>query len=199
MSERKRVLIVHGWTNRRASGHWQRRLAAALRRGGHVVAYPQLPDTDTPRLADWMDVVSAELDLLAEAGDGETVVVAHSLGCLTWLQTALAGRVPMVVDRVLLVAPADPDLCGDAASFQLDLTHPAVTSAAKRAAASTLLVASDADPWIPRGISATFAEPLGLPHVLVKGAKHFALDDGWGPWQGVIDWVNDRDADVGLR
>ena len=31
MAERKRVLIVHGWTNRRWPGHWQRLTATALR------------------------------------------------------------------------------------------------------------------------------------------------------------------------
>ena len=97
---------------------------------------------------------------------------------------------------MLLVAPADPALCSDAASFQLDLAHPSVVEAAHRVAANTLIVASDADPWLPRGVAATFAEPLGMPHVIVKGAKHFALDDGWGPWQGVIDWVADPHADL---
>lgn len=194
--QRKRVLIIHGWTNRRAAGHWQRRTAAALRNAGQVVAYPQLPQTDTPELHEWMDVVAAELDLLTEVDGGELVVIAHSLGCLTWLHTALAGRVPAVVDRVLLVAPADPALCADAASFQLDPGSPLVAAAARAAAASTLIVASDADPWLPRGVAATFADPLGMEHVVVKGAKHFALDDGWGPWQGVIDWVADPRADL---
>ena len=71
-----------------------------------------------------------------------------------------------------------------------------MVAAAHRMAAQTLIVASDADPWLPRGVEATFAAPLGMPHLIVKGAKHFAVDDGWGPWQGVIDWVNDPSADL---
>jgi uncharacterized protein len=63
-------------------------LATALRKEGHVVAYPQLPDTELPSLAKWLAVLKVELDLLNEAGDGELIVFGHSLGCLTWLHIA---------------------------------------------------------------------------------------------------------------
>ncbi|MSW39248.1 MAG: alpha/beta fold hydrolase, partial [Actinobacteria bacterium] len=81
----KRVLIIHGWGNRRPAHHWHRNLANELRRTGNVVAYPQLPNTDSPVLSDWLDVVAVELDMLGEVGTGELVVIGHSLGCLTWL------------------------------------------------------------------------------------------------------------------
>jgi predicted alpha/beta hydrolase family esterase len=193
---RERVLIMHGWGNRRWPGHWQRRLATALRESGHVVGYPQMPSTDEPVLADWMDVVAVELELLHEVRGGDVVVVAHSLGCLTWLHAAAAGRVAGV-KRVLLVAPADPDLCGDAPTFQLNVGQ--ASAALRTAADSTVIVASEADPWLPRGAAATFAKPLDLPLVTIAGAQHFAIDDGWGPWQGVIDWVRDPDADLAVR
>ena len=198
MTQRKRVLIVHGWTNRRWPGHWQRRTATALRNAGHVVGYPQLPDTDTPSLGAWLDVVEVELGLLREVAGGEVVVIAHSLGCLTWLHAAAAVRVSEV-DRVLLVAPADPELCGDAPTFQLDLANPGLARALAMVAGDTRIVASDSDPWIPRGAQATFADPLGLDLTIVSGAQHFAMEDGWGPWQGVIDWVLDPAADLSVR
>ena len=56
-----RVLIIHGWTNRRPEGHWQRRLASALRDQGHIVSYPQFPNTDDPQLSEWLEVAVAEL------------------------------------------------------------------------------------------------------------------------------------------
>ena len=80
----KQVLILHGWRNRRVDGHWQRLTAAALRKAGHQVFYPQLPATDEPRFADWAEVVLAELELAREANQGEEVIViAHSLGAVT--------------------------------------------------------------------------------------------------------------------
>jgi predicted alpha/beta hydrolase family esterase len=38
-----RVLIRHGWQNRRPEGHW---LAGRLRDDGHEVRYPQFPEPD---------------------------------------------------------------------------------------------------------------------------------------------------------
>jgi predicted alpha/beta hydrolase family esterase len=195
----KRVLIIHGWGNERPDGHWHRLLATALRKEGHVVAYPQLPDTELPSLAKWLAVLKVELDMLKEAGDGELIVFGHSLGCLTWLHIAQGEILKEQASRVMLVAPADPELLGEVPDFQLDLSNSAVKSAAHKAAKETLLVGSDSDSWLPRGIESTFATPLDLPFVLIQGAGHFAVEEGWTPWQGVINWVNDSNTDLSVR
>lgn len=195
----KRVLIIHGWGNRRQPSHWQRNLAVALRRDGHAVAYPQLPNTDNPVLSEWLEVVENELSILDEVSDDELVVLGHSLGCLTWLNAVNSAIVKSTVSRVLLVAPADPALCDDAATFQLDLNSPTLKAAVHAAATSTTLVGSDGDPWIPNGVESTFAHPLELPFVVIPGASHFAGEEGWGPWQGVANWVLDPATNLSLR
>jgi len=195
----KRILIIHGWGNERPDGHWHRLLATALRKEGHAVAYPQLPDTELPTLAKWLAVLKVELDLLNEVGDGELIVFGHSLGCLTWLHISKSDILKEPATRVLLVAPADPELCGEVPDFQLELSSPEIRSAAHKAANSTLLVGSDSDPWLPRGIEQTYAAPLDLPFVLIPGAGHFAVEEGWTPWQGVINWVNDPSTDLSAR
>jgi predicted alpha/beta hydrolase family esterase len=195
----KRVLIIHGWGNERPEGHWHRLLATALRKEGHVVAYPQLPDTELPSLAKWLAVLKVELDMLKEAGDGELIVFGHSLGCLTWLHLAQSEILKEQASRVMLVAPADPELCGEVPDFQLDLTATQVKSTAHKAAKETLLVGSNSDPWLPRGLESTYALPLDLPFVLIQGAGHFAVEEGWTPWQGVINWVNDSNTDLSVR
>lgn len=195
----KRVLIIHGWTNRRQPHHWQRNLAVALRRNGHAVAYPQLPNTDNPVLDEWLEVITNELSMLDEVSDDELVVFGHSLGCLTWLNAVKQGIVTSRVSRVLLVAPADPALCDDAATFQIDLDDSRLKTAVHATSPSTLLVGSDGDPWIPRGVEQTFAKPLELPFVIIPGASHFAGEEGWGPWQGVANWATDPTADLSLR
>ena len=68
-----------------------------------------------------------------------------------------------------------------------------------KAAKSVQIVASDNDQWLPRGIQATFGEPLGIEPVVIPGAKHLSLADGWGYWQGVIDWVENPSADLTKR
>ena len=195
----KRILIIHGWGNERPVGHWHRLLATQSRKQGHIVSYPQLPDTELPSLDKWLAVLKVELDMLRDAGDGELIVIAHSLGCLTWLHIAQSGILQEQAGRVLLVAAADPDLCGEVPSFQLDLNSAQVKVAAHNAALATLFVGSDSDPWQPRGVAETFAQPLDLPFVVISGAGHFAVEEGWTPWTGVINWITDATAELAVR
>jgi len=195
----KRVLVIHGWSNRRDPDHWQHRLVSALRNQGHQVMYPQLPNTENPVVDEWLEVAAAELEMLQELGTDELIVIGHSLGCLTWMHLVMRGLVPEIVDRVLLVAPADPDLCEAAVGFPLELGDDALKQRLHAAAGKTTILASDADPWIPRGVQQTFSDVLEFETVLLPGAAHLAMQDGWGPWQGVIDWVNDSGADLSHR
>ncbi|MGD9957260.1 MAG: RBBP9/YdeN family alpha/beta hydrolase [Candidatus Nanopelagicales bacterium] len=195
----QRFLILHGLTNRRPECHWERRLAAALRRAGHVVAYPQLPDTDSPDLGTWLEVVAADLEILEEAVEPGTpsplTVVAHSLGAVTWLHGVARG-LPVRPDRVLLVAPAGPDELEDAAAgFAL---RPSLGSPTREqvaaSAGSTLLVWSGDDEWCAAGVDVVFGEPLGVPIVTVPGGGHLALGDGFGEWPDVVAWALSGEA-----
>jgi predicted alpha/beta hydrolase family esterase len=164
------------------------------------VHYPQLPDTETPNFGDWAEVLIAELEMigaLVEPGH-EVVVVTHSLGCSTWLRLAVDGLLPIKVNRLLMVAPADVSLLTDVPSFIVEPTS-LVREALKASASSVLLLGSDADAWSPRGIQETYATPLEIEPIIIEGAKHLALADGWGRWQGVIDWVNDPTANLTVR
>lgn len=190
-----RLLINHGLGNLRLADHWQRHLATAARNAGHVVAYPQFPAPEKPVTQDWQNLLVAEAEILAEAGQGELLFVGHSLGALNFLYAAQTGVLPVVFDRVLLVAPADPTLLPD---LEIERINP-VGLDLSGVARSVQLVASDADQWLPRGIQATFGDALGIEPVVIPGAKHLSLADGWGYWQGVIDWVENPTADLAKR
>ena len=196
----KHVLIIHGWGNTRAQDHWQRHLATELRKAGHNVHYPQLPDTETPNFADWAEVLVAELEMISAAKrDGEeVVVVAHSLGCSTWLRLGVDGLLPIQVGRLLLVAPPDNSMLDDVPSFILESTE-LVRLALHASAKSITLLGSDQDPWLPRGIQETHGADLNLEAQIFEGAKHLALGDGFGRWQGVIDWVLEPTANLRVR
>jgi predicted alpha/beta hydrolase family esterase len=194
-----RVLIMHGWTNRRQENTWHRILVSALRHQGHQVLYPQFPSTDNPTLDEWQELLLAELALLEEAGPGEKVVIGHSLGCVNFLHAAVGGKIKHKIDRLLFVAPADPNLLGEIKGLNVDLAKPATKQALDAVVGSLTLVGSDADPWIPEGIRPTFAKPLGVDAVVIEGAGHFKGDEGWGKWQGLLDWVNDPASDITVR
>jgi predicted alpha/beta hydrolase family esterase len=194
-----RVLVMHGWTNRRAEGNWHRWLVSQLRHQGHQVLYPQFPSTDNPTLEDWQDLLAAELELLEEAGPGESIVIGHSLGCINFIHAAVDGKVKNAVDRLLLVAPADPKLLGEIKGLKVNLSKSATKDALHSVVKSLTIVGSDGDPWSPDGVQSTFGEPLGVEAVIIPGAQHFRADEGWGEWQGLLDWVNDPSADITIR
>ena len=196
-----RVVIGHGYTNTRPAEHWQHRAAVALRNAGHQVHYPQFPAPEAPIAADWQSLLIAESALAAELSQelGELVYIGHSLGSVNWLLAAGRGELPAVFDRVLLVAPADPALLTRIPGYDIALADPAFVANVHAATRSLVLLGSDSDPWSPNGIQHTFGDPLGLEARIIDGAKHFSKDDGFGPWQGVIDWVADPNADLTLR
>jgi predicted alpha/beta hydrolase family esterase len=181
----RRFLILHGIENHRPPGHWQHWLAERLRTRGEQVLYPQLPEPDDPRPEAWHELLEAELAML---GDGERIVVCHSLGCTLWLAHA-AGDAPGGAARALLVAPPAPEVIRRAApAFAAPLPD---RDAVLAAAPATEIVASDADPYNPPGAAATHGAPLGLPVRTVSGAGHFTPDDGFGAWPAVERWCTD--------
>jgi len=208
------VLIHHGWTNTRQPNHWQRNLANALRLQGHFVSYAQYSQTEQPVFADWSALLAAELEHLVELralrGDagtaaGELILVGHSLGCVNIMKSALEGliRPELRANRTLFVAPASQAKLDAVPTFKFDLENTAVPAqlraALADAAGAVTLVASDDDVWLPKGIRAEYSEQLQIEPVIIEGGQHLSLQDGWGTWQGVIDWVNDPAAEITVR
>lgn len=198
------VLINHGWTNVRPAEHWQRKLAVALRRQGHQVFYPQYPNTLEPNFDDWAWLLRGELDILLEtrgSGTDEVIVIGHSLGNVLWLKAALDGHLPdgFVADRLLMVAPPERTGISKLPSFDITQSEAQMKAGLAKSARAITLVGSDNDPWSPSGLQAAVGDPLGLQALIIPGAGHLSGKDGWGDWQGVIDWVNDAKADITRR
>jgi predicted alpha/beta hydrolase family esterase len=119
-------------------------------------------------------------------------VLCHSLACVLWLQHAHRCVDEPPVERVLLVAPPSPSasLSGVRGFFPLAVEPEEVA----RAAGSTLVVASDDDPYCPEGASRLYGEPLSLPVHLIGGAGHINPDAGYGPWPDVERWCLAEDG-----
>jgi hypothetical protein len=129
--------------------------------------------------------------MMDEAPGEAKIVIAHSLGTTNWLYGALNNLFGDPFDRTLLVAPPDPTLTSQAEGIEgepLDLTNPLLAPQAKRWTRELTVIASDNDRWLPRGVG-IYEEPLQTKPLIFEGAGHFSLDDGWGHWQGLINWV----------
>ena len=185
-SPSRRFLVLHGWQNRRPPEHWQWQLVEALRQAGEQVLYPQFPEPDEPDLEGWTELLHAEL---AQLGDGERVVIAHSLAVPLWLHAAPRLTPREHADRVLLVAPPSPQVLQsfpEVAAFGGIHLDPAATEAAK----STRLVASDNDPYCPQGAGVAYAA-LGLDLDTIPGGGHLDPDGGYGSWPAALAWCLD--------
>ena len=143
--------------------------------------------------------MAAEYELLHESGHGETIVVAHSRGCVSWLQAAYQGAISPLVVRALLVSPSAPETLGQIPELILNLESSAVRESTLAVARTITLVGSDGHPWLGCGIQATYRDPLGLTPTVLESAQHLSFSDGWEPWQGVIDWVANLAADLSAR
>lgn len=168
------VLVLHG-LHGSSPDHWQRWLAERLRAHGRHVAFPDLPDPDTPELAAWLDALARELAALP----APPVVACQSLGCLLWLHHVARGGAAAV--RTLLVAPPSagaglPELAGF-----LPAPLPALPNPSR-------LVCSDDDPYCPEGAAELYGAPLGIPVDLLPGRGHLNPDAGYGPWPSVEAW-----------
>jgi predicted alpha/beta hydrolase family esterase len=188
---RLRVLILHGWQGSGA-GHWQTWLAQRLREHGAHVQYPDLPDCDVPCPDRWGTALHQHLRALA-AGEGERVVVAHSLGCVLWLREASRIEPDHRVDRVALVAPP----CPGSAVPELARFYPtgADRAAIEAAAGHTRLICSDNDAYCPgRGAAEHWGRPLQLEVDLLPGAGHLNVEAGYGPWPEMEAWARGETA-----
>lgn len=197
----KKIIFLHGWTNRRPEGSWHRLVATELRNKGHQIWYPQFPSPDTPKTEEWQELLAQESAMMDETEGNEKIAIAHSLGCLNWLVAAMTERITPF-DRVLFVAPPDTQLTDNADGIEgdpVDLTHPAVIPAIKTFAKDFNIIASDNDDWIPRGIQETYGDIWNMKPLIFPGAGHFRVDDGWGHWQGLIDWIDSANPEDLLR
>ena len=177
-------LILHGWTNRRPSGHWQFELAKDLKALGEDVIYPQLPNTDTPDKSEWLATLT-EIWNKIPAGN-EKIVIAHSLGTSLWLHAVAESN--LYADRVLLVAPAGPSFLATEPLPGFNPLPDGIDGSNWR------LVCSDADPVCIEGAGEYFGAKYGCDVDLIVGARHFAQSDGYGHWPSVLDWTLDPEV-----
>ena len=199
----QRILLHHGWKNSRPAGHWMRLVAGELRSQGHAVWYPQFPNPEEPNAAAWQDLLVAESSQMDDLANlltdsphsdspqpSEKIAVTHSLGCINWLVAARAGKFAQPFDRLVFVAPPDPALLQPVDGATLELSDPGWWDAIEANTRNFTLISSDQDRWQPRGLQATYLDhwPEVVP-VIIEGAQHFSLDDGWGPWTGLAEWL----------
>ena len=157
------IIIIPGWQDS-PPGHWQSLWAA------------QLPGAVRVQQDDWIapsrDAWVASISRTVMAQDQPVVIAAHSLGCIatTHLPPAVAAR----IQGALLVAPADPERRAVLADF--------APVPYQRLPYSSIIVASNTDPFCPARTAGAYARAWGSEFVRLQNAGHINLEAGFGPW-----------------
>jgi predicted alpha/beta hydrolase family esterase len=172
------IVIIPGWRDS-PPGHWQSLWAE------------QLPGAVRVKQDDWVSpsrdawVASITQTILAQAQP--VVVVAHSLGCIA--TTHLPAEASAHIAAALLVAPADPERRGQLADF--------APVPYQRLPYSSIVVASNTDPYCPVRTAGAYARAWGSEFVRLQDAGHINLEAGFGTWPLGWGLLQSLIADVG--
>ena len=175
---KKRVFIVHGWGGYPEEG-WFPWLKRELEQRGFTVHVPQLPDTKTPRIYNWVPALARAVGI----ADSETYFVGHSMGCQTiarYLETLPDG---VTVGGAVFVGGFFKRLMGyenDPAVQATDrhwLGAPIDFKKIKSHLPHSVALFSDDDPYVPLDNQDDFRDKLGSKIVIVHGKGHFTGDE----------------------
>lgn len=167
-----RLVIVHGY-GATTENHWFPWLEQRMASKGWDVTLVDLPDSDAPAVGPWAEAVEDAVGQL----DGRTYLVGHSLGCITLLRHLAGHTGPWTLGGIILVAgftgklellpELDPYLEEDVELQDLP-----------GSIRKSLVIHSDDDPLVPPSASASLADRLKAPALVIPGAKHFLDVDG---------------------
>ncbi|WP_409522979.1 RBBP9/YdeN family alpha/beta hydrolase [Nitrincola sp. MINF-07-Sa-05] len=167
------VLTLPGYLNSDPE-HWQSLWEEAYSSFSRVMQR----DWECPDCDEWV----AELEKrVAEAGP-ETVLVAHSMGCL--LVAHWASRTRLTVKGVLLVAPPDPD--------GINFPSTAIGFGSLPIEAfnfPSIMVVSSNDPYGDLTFAQDFANHWGSRFINIGEAGHINTETGLGDWPQGLDLV----------
>ena len=168
-----KVFIIHGYQSS-PEQHWFLWLATKIEQMGSQCEIVHLQGSDQPDFATWRQNLEAQVHPLNE----QTIIVAHSLGCISvldYLSEALNGR---LIKAIFMVA-----------GFNEKLTAlPELNQFVQQAKLNDALLRfriqqryslfSCNDPFVPAPLSIRFGQLLNAQMIEVKKAGHFMQSDG---------------------
>jgi predicted alpha/beta hydrolase family esterase len=168
---KKRVFIIHGWSGHPGEG-WLLWLENTLKNSGYEVLAPQMPNTDKPRIDEWVNF----LDKLVDKPNKNTFFVGHSIGCQTIVR--YLEKIYGKVGGAVFVAGWF-DLIGLETEEEKIIAKPWIESPinfekVKKTTNNYLVILSDNDPVVELASNKKiFEEKLGAKVIVKKEAEHF--------------------------
>ncbi|MFF1389657.1 RBBP9/YdeN family alpha/beta hydrolase [Rhodococcus erythropolis] len=165
--------IHHPRLLRNPGDHWFRWLAEELETAGSPTVVPAFPNPENPDRPQWLDALAAEVGI----SDHNTILIAHSLGCLTDLRYRSSLSEPWNLGSLVLVSGFLDPL---PALLDLDeyIAGGCYVSTIGDHVELITVIRSDQDPYVPTAHTDRLAQQLGVTAHVIDGAGHFLTSDG---------------------
>ena len=174
----KRVFIVHGWAGH-PSEIWFPWLKKELEQKGFEVFVPQMPDTNNPRINNWVPTLAKSVGI----PDEQTYFIGHSIGCQAIARYLETLPDELKVGGAVFVAGFFKRLTGleDDAEVQKTDKHwletPIDFEKIKSHLSKSIAIFSDNDPFVPLDNQDDFKEKLGSKIIIEHNMGHFGLSN----------------------
>lgn len=166
----KRVIIIHGYGGV-PEGCWKPWLKIQLENKGFQVEVLKMPNTDEPKLSEWLTVLEEAIGL----PDEKVFLVGHSLGCPTILQYLSNLPENKKIGGAIFVAgrPSFENIDEVSEFFAQEKIEEAKKHCDKFA-----VIYSNNDQFVPVDKELKFAEEIHAEKIFVEGKGHFSDEDG---------------------
>jgi hypothetical protein len=140
---------------------------------GHEVFVPEMPDTNTPKIAPWVGKLAETVGEVRE----DDVFIGHSIGTLTVLRYIESLPERTFIKKIILVAPwhvLTLDESENPETAEPWIEEPMDWGKVKSRIGKTIAVFSKDDPWVPIKENLEFFKEKLDPTIIVKdGMGHF--------------------------
>lgn len=186
----KRIIIVHGWSGS-SERDWMPWTAAKLKELGYEVVCPDFPNTDNPKIEEWVPFLAKTAGTVNE----ETYFIGHSIGCQTimrYLETidTKVGGAIFVAGWFDLENLEGPESEAIAKPW---IETPVRTEKIKNNLGFSTIILGDNDPFVPYDKTRDkFGKLLSSEVATISGGGHITSDDGFGPFPQLIEVVKEK-------
>jgi len=168
----KKVIIVHGYGGD-PNKNWFPWLKQELEKKEVQVIIPQMPNAESPQLSEWLPF----LDSIVGNPDENTILIGHSLGCITILRYLETLREDQKIGKVILVSGfAEPIHYTELNNFfetELDFVR------IKKVTGEIILINSDNDEHVPLWQGESMSKKLDAKLIIMNGAGHINEKSGF--------------------